>query len=117
MDYSRFSYNEQVANHKSALLHPEAVDTYLEVEKRQNAIVGPYSTNPFHKLHVSPMMTRPKPDSSRRLIVNFSWPHGASVNSCIPNNYFENYTCILKYPTIDNIVDAISDIGEALRGR
>ena len=112
IDYSRFSYNEQVENHKSALMYPEAVDAYLRVEKQHNAIVGPYSINPFHKLHVSPMMTRPKPDGSRRLIVDLSWPHGASVNSCIPDNCFDNHNCILKYPTIDNIIDAIADTGQ-----
>ena len=112
VDYSRFSYNEHIVNHKSALMFPEAVNTYLKVEKRHDAIVGPYHNNPFKNFHVSPMMTRPKPDGSRRLIVDLSWPHGTSVNSCIPDNCFDNCNCSLRYPTIDNIVDVISDVGQ-----
>ena len=71
--------------HKSALLYPEAVKEYLEVEVIHNAIVVLFSEPPFLGLHVSPMMTQPKPDSSRRLIVDLSWPHRTSVNDNIPD--------------------------------
>ena len=53
------------------------------------------------------MMTRPKPDGSRRLIVNLSWPVRASVNGAIPYNIFDDRECILKYPRLDNIVNAV----------
>ena len=57
------------------------------------------------------MMTRPKPDSSQRKIVDLSWPHGASVNSMIPDNVFDDMTCTLAYPTVADIADRLSSIG------
>ena len=75
-------------------------------------MAGPFDVLPFNKLHTSPMMTRAKPDGSRRLIVDLSWPQGASVNSSIPDDTFDNVNCKLKYPTLDTIVEAISKIGK-----
>ena len=81
LDYDMFQYSEQVENHSSALNFPTHVDHYLETEKQFKAITVPFDKNPFDKLHTSVMMTRAKPDGSRRLIVDLSWPHGASMNS------------------------------------
>ena len=56
-------------------------------------------------------MTRPKPDGSRRLIVDLSWPKGLGVNSRIPDNTFDNYPGVLQYPTVDHIVQAVNKLG------
>ena len=111
LDYKDFKYNTIVDNHPSASQFPEAVNDYLQTEIAYNAIVGPFDASPFEKLHVSPMMTRPKPDGSRRIIVDMSWPQGDSVNSHIPDKVFDDMTFQLKYPTVDNIVTQISVIG------
>ena len=111
LDYHNFTYIGNTDNHKSATLYPASVTKYLESEIRHQAIVGPFQTPPFEQLHVSPMMTRPKPDGSRRVIVDLSWPKGCGVNSRIPDNEFDSNPCALKYPTIDNIVQAIVDTG------
>ena len=112
LDYENFTYINTTDNHKSAIQHPGAVRKYLETEVGHKAIVGPFESAPFERLHVSPMMTRPKPDGSRRLIVDLSWPKGGGVNSRMADNEFDSYPCSLKYPTIDNIVQAIVDIGD-----
>ena len=112
LDYENFNYNIDIVNHKSALEYPIAVEEYLNTEIGHKALVGPYTEPPFTKLHVSPMMTRCKPDGSRRLIVDLSWLPGESVNSCIPDNMLDGDMGILKYPTIDHIVDAITDVGK-----
>ena len=70
LDYENF--NQQVDNHASANKFPEAVDAYIAVELKHKALVGPLQSNPFTQMHTSPMMTRPKPDSTRRLIVDLS---------------------------------------------
>ena len=111
LDYSNFNYNVSVKNHASAVQFPKAVDEYLETEKAYNAIVGPFEELPFTQLHVSPMMTRPKPDGSQRIIVDLSWPHGDSVNSYIPDNIFDNVEFTLCYPTVDHIVEQIASMG------
>ena len=42
-----------------------------------------------------------------RVIVDLSWPMGRSVNSCIPDNMFEYINFVLKYPSIDMIIQKI----------
>ena len=87
------------------------MDDYLQTEKKFKAIAGPFDKSSFYKLHTSPMITRAKPDGSRKLIVDLSWPHGSSMNSAILDDIFDNNECKLKYPTLDTIVEAISTIG------
>ena len=41
-------------------------------------------------------MTRSKPDSGTRVIVDLSWPINASVNSCVPLNYFDFFKISVK---------------------
>ena len=43
--------------------------------------------------------------------MDLSWPHGASVNSAIPDNILDDKECTLKYLTLDTIVDAIATVG------
>ena len=58
MDYNNFSHIQEMVNHKSTTMFPKAVDAYINTEKRHNALVGPFNTSPFPKLHISPLMTR-----------------------------------------------------------
>ena len=115
LDYGNFSYNTEVENHPSATHFPNAVNDYLKTEISHNAIVGPLDASPFEKLHVSPMMTRPKEAGSRRIIIDMSWPHGDSVNTHIPDQLFDDMTFQLRYPTVDNIVTQIATIGPEAR--
>ena len=110
LDYENFSYNTNVENHPSATQFPDAVNDYLKTDISHNAIVGPFDASPFQKLHVSPMMMRPKPDGSRRIIIDMSWPHGDSVNTHIPDQLFDDMT-FHRYPTVDNVVTQIATIG------
>ena len=57
-------------------------------------------------------MTHCKLDGSRRLIADWSWTPGESVNSRTPDNMFDGHMGILKYPSIDHIVDAIAGVGK-----
>ena len=98
-------------NQASTLAFPSAVNKYLETEVQHKAMVGPYEEPPFEKLHVSPLMTRPKPDGSHRIIVDLSWPHGESVNSCIPDDLFDEIHLTLRYPNMDHIVERIQELG------
>ena len=111
LDYENFSYNTDVENHPSATQFPDVVNDYLKIETAHNAIVGPFDASPFQNLHVSPMMTRPKPDGSGRIIIDMSWPHGDSVNTHIPDQLFDDMTFQLRYPTVDNVVTQIAIIG------
>ena len=85
--------NDRVA-HPSALEYPEHVDYYLQDECNMKAIFGPMSEAPFaNQTHTSPFITRAKLGSDkRRVIIDLSWPIGASVNDFTPEtSYMGNF--------------------------
>ena len=66
LDFDRpFNLNTTLENHSSACQHPEQVHQYLHTEIGHGAILGPCKNPPF-KIHVSPLMTRPKQDADKR---------------------------------------------------
>ena len=84
---------------------------YFATEVQKEAMTGPFDIKPFAKTHFSPLMARDKPDGGVRVIVDLSWPIGQSVNSCIPDNTFEDINFLLKYPSIDMIIQKIRQLG------
>ena len=104
LDYKLFQYNDDIDNHKSTLENPKGVDKYFATEVEKEAMAGLFDIKPFTKTHFSPLMARNKPDGGVRVIVDLSWLIGQSVNSCIPDNMFENINFVLKYPSIDMII-------------
>ena len=98
-------------NHKSAIDYKEHVQHYLQEELDYGAILGPFQSKPIN-LHVSPFMTRDKPDSKwRRAIVDLSWPVGASVNAGVQKDTYLNSKFALTYPSVDHIVQRILQLG------
>ena len=92
-------------NHPSAESYPQDVQYYLATEIRHKAIWGPYVHPPLPGFHTSPFLSRPKPNSAhRRMIVDLSWPKGASVNYATSSHIHMNSACALTYPTIDQMV-------------
>ena len=100
-------------NHRGALNFPVAVKTNLTSEIQLGQVVGPFNVPPFAAAFIVFLLkTVPKRDSSkRRVIVNFSWPCGHSVNHGIPRESFLGDPLDLTYPTIDAIVDAVVSLG------
>ena len=70
----------------------------------------------FLTTHVSPFMTREKPDSvDRRVIIDLSWPDGHAVNSFINPNVYLGTAFKLRYPTVDNITEYLASLGKGAR--
>ena len=109
VDRNQFKFNTDVVNHSSATLFPSDIDKYFEKEIKHKAIVGPCHNIPF-VTHYSPLLSRPKPDDTRRVIVNLSAPYGNSVNDCIAKDVYDNVPFTLSYPLVDNIIEAIQDL-------
>ena len=99
LDFNRTSpLRWEGQNHKSAMDHPKDIEAYLAEEKSFNAIVGPFKDHPCPKGHMSPFMTREKPDSNtRHVIIDLSWPLGQSVNSGIDKPLIWALTSVLLY--------------------
>ena len=98
-------------NHALASKFSDHVDEYIKEELSHGAMLGPFDQKPF-QLHVSPFMTREKADSDlRRTIVDLSWPKGQSVNSGIAKDMYLGTKFLLSYPSVDNIIDRLIQLG------
>ena len=95
----------KATNHSSATNFANHVDKFIRTELEHKAIMGPwYRTNP--------LMMRPKRDSQdRRVILNLSYPEGASVNAQIPSQSLLDATFKLRLPTPKQIADRILTLG------
>ena len=98
--------------HPSGRDHPVSVNHYIKTELGHEALLGPFDGIPIHKLHISPLMSRPKKDSEmRRIVLDLSWPQGFSVNDGIDSKYYLDYEYKVKLPTIDLMEKKILDLG------
>ena len=93
------------SNHTSAIDFPQDIEHYIKTEVRLKAMAGPYDHPPYGDTsHISPFMSRPKPDSTNRcVIIDLSWPKEASVNHFTNNNMYLGSVYKLTYPTVDSI--------------
>ena len=91
-------------NHKSAVEFPGDVDAYIAEELEFGALLGPFCEPPIPSNHSSPFMTQVKPNSDRRrVIIDLSWPLGASVNAGIDKESYLDSKFCLTFPTVDDI--------------
>ena len=102
--------NSVTKNHHSALQYPTAVNGYLQKELSLGAIIGPANHVDSDLYHCSPLLSRPKDDCKRRIILNLSHPHGNSVNGNIPRDRFDGKQFTLRFPSVDTIVENIGDL-------
>ena len=58
-------------------------------------------------IHCSPLLTRPKDIDKRRIILDLSFPHGQSLNDQVDKEQFDNSQFLLKFSSVDDIVDEI----------
>ena len=104
-------YTEE--NHKSAIEFPNDIANYLKEEIDQKAIYGPFKEKPIKGGHVSPFMTRHKPESSnRRVIIDLSWPKHHSVNDGIDKHMYMGSAFNLTFPTIDDLTSELVNLGK-----
>ena len=113
LDFNRCCpLQHESGNHSSANEFPADVDAYIEEECKFGALLGPFDVNPIENAHNSPFMTRNKPNSDRRrVIIDLSWPLGASVNSGIDKNTYLDAPFTLTFPTVDDITSELKRIG------
>ena len=101
------------SNHASAYSYPDHIHHYVNTELQHGAILGPFSQPPFEHFHTSPLMTRPKKNSGkRRVIMDFSFPHGHSVNDGIARERYLGEDYKLRYPTVDDFAALILSKGK-----
>ena len=113
LDFNRLSPLQwEGQNHKSAIDYPDDIEIYLAEERSFNAIVGPFKNHPCPNGHISPFMSREKPQSNnRRVMIDLSWPLGQSVNSGINKTSYLGTDFTLVLPTVDHITDRLKLLG------
>ena len=98
-------------NHASAKNFASDVNTYISEELKHGAMLGPFVSKPID-LHISPFMTRDKPESKvRRTIVDLSWPESYSVNDGVLKDEYLGSKFLLHYPSVDDIVHKLNELG------
>ena len=77
------------------------------------ALAGPFKENPFpDDLITSPLQTVHKRGSTkRRVVMDLSFPHAASVNSGIPKTHYLDNAFQLRLPGIDRLREFIISKG------
>lgn len=85
----------------------------MNIETANNAMLGPYRVSPFLQwTNISPVMTRPKAESSkRRIIVDLSFPRGDNVNAFVYKNMLFGGYHEHRLPTVADTVDQIESMG------
>lgn len=93
--------------HPSGEKYTSYIEEYLETETKLGAIAGPYDRPPFRQwVHTSPIMTRPKAESTRRrIIIDLSYPHDNNVNSAVAKNNYYGRTINHSLPKIDDVIE------------
>jgi hypothetical protein len=109
-----FPVKADFTNHASSLNYPTHVDKYITTELDANALLGPFTDPPFWPwVHCSPLMTREKRSSTqRRVIVDLSWPRGASVNGGTTLQTYMGEPFKLALPTPQDLAQIIAHFGQ-----
>ena len=101
-------------NHSNAHAFLDQVDRFIAKEVDLDAMLGPFDLPPFSPwVQTSPIMTREKKNShDRRIIVDLSFPPGASVNSGIPRHTFQGESREYSLPSIADLITKVQLEGE-----
>ena len=99
-------------NHASATNYAQHVDFYVETELGHGALAGPFDTWPVKGTQISPLMTKPKKDSThRRVIMDLSWPQGYAVNEGVDGDWYIDGEATVRLPTVDYMQDRLLALG------
>ena len=108
---AEFGEERRQKNHFSAIAFQNAVEHYLQKGKQGKAILGPFQHSPIHKLCFSPLMSVPKEESQRRIIVDFSFPPGKSINDGISSSSYLECATDFNLPSVQSMVNRINELG------
>ena len=73
-------------------------------------MLGPFSEHPFDDFLISPMMSRPKTATKRRVIIDLSWNEPHSLNANVTSSY-DGTEYMLRYPSLDLIQQKVLEQG------
>lgn len=100
-------------NHPSGENYKDHVRDFINTELQHQAIVGPFHHDPFHPwMRKSPVMSRPKKDSTkRRIIIDLTFPGEDGVNGGIDIHSVLGRDISYTLPTIWDLTNYLKLIG------
>ena len=98
-------------NHYSALSFKKEVSEYFSKGVQSKALLGPFKSSPIPDLCFSPLMSVPKEDTTRRIIVDFSFPPGKAVNDGISKDSYLDLVVEFSLPSVMSMVDRLNELG------
>ena len=109
---SKFGIKKPQKNHHSAVSFTDAIEEYLGKNIKSQAILGPFKQPPVTNLCFSPLMTVPKEETKRRVIVDFSFPPGLAVNDGIPRITYLDHSIKFSLPSVLSMVTRLNILGK-----
>ena len=99
-----------VRNHGSAYSFFPWIDTFVSSGVSKKYVAGPYHVQPFHEIHVSPMMTAPKKPNERRPVFDATYGD-YSLNNGTPTDLYMGQPISLVYPSIEDFRELVIKCG------
>ena len=106
-----FGIKSPQKNHHSAIIFKDQIEEYLSKNVSSQAMLGPFEEAPILDLCFSPLMTVPKEESKRRVIVDFSFPQGKAINDGISRTTYLDSEITFSLPSVQSMVSRLNDLG------
>ena len=106
-----FGVRKVQKNHSSATNFASDIGHYFHDNLESQAILGPFNIPPIPELCFSPLMSVPKDENSRRVIVDFSFPPGKSVNDGICKSAYLDFEVEFSLPSVNSMVGRLNALG------
>ena len=106
-----FGVHSRKKNHHSAVSFKKEVKDYVDKSLATKDMLGPFKEAPIQDLCFSPLMTVPKEESKRRVVMDFSYPPGRAVNDGIPKDTYLDQTISFTLPSVRSMVDRLNTLG------
>ena len=98
-------------NHFSAIGFRREMDEYVEQGVQSQHLLGPFEESPIPDLCFSPLMSVPKDSVKRRVVVDFSFPPGKSINDGISTSVYLELDMDFSLPSVRSMVDRLNELG------
>ena len=109
--HGKYGSRKQQKNHFSAVGFKKKVEKYISKNLQFKAILGPFKHPPIPDLCFSPLMSVPKEETQRRVIVDFSFPPGKAINDGISKNTYLDLNVEFSLPTVQAMVNRVNSLG------
>ena len=98
-------------NHFSAIGFKTELDDYFNKGVQAQHLLGPFEQSPIFDLCYSPLMSVPKDNTNRRVVVDFSFPPGKSINDGISTSCYLEFAMEFSLPSVKSMVKRLNELG------